>query len=378
MVWQHYVEAVSGAGGAPVVFPVDDCYVSDPELALDAVDGLAPHRRARSRGHLLRRATGSRERAGRPTARPGRAGARRRRARARSAAARRLPGHAAAQRRARRRHRPAPRRPGRPPPRRARRLRRPPESRRSPDRRWRGSSARPRSRSARITTRASSRSPTGSASPAHSPDGLVEAVETPDARFCVAVLWHPEENLRRRRRRALRGAGRRRGSPPRRGGRVKRVRVEHGGEVVDGTLDGDEIVAHRRHPNRRRRRRLARARWCPGKIVATHLSYRSRCRRVPMARPPAAPSYFLKPPSSLSHHGADVARPRGCRFLNYEGEIGLVIGRRALGVSIERGPRPRRRVTRSPTTSASTTSATSIAARCCGSRARTASARSGR
>lgn len=40
MVWQHYVEAISGAGGAPVVFPVDDCYVGDPELALDAVDGI--------------------------------------------------------------------------------------------------------------------------------------------------------------------------------------------------------------------------------------------------------------------------------------------------------------------------------------------------
>ena len=30
---------------------------------------------------------------------------------------------------------------------------------------------------------------------AHSPDGLVEAAESPDHRFCVAVLWHPEENL---------------------------------------------------------------------------------------------------------------------------------------------------------------------------------------
>lgn len=35
----------------------------------------------------------------------------------------------------------------------------------------------------------------GLAASAHSPDGLVEAAESPDHRFCVAVLWHPEENL---------------------------------------------------------------------------------------------------------------------------------------------------------------------------------------
>jgi 5-oxopent-3-ene-1,2,5-tricarboxylate decarboxylase/2-hydroxyhepta-2,4-diene-1,7-dioate isomerase len=69
--------------------------------------------------------------------------------------------------------------------------------------------------------------------------------------------------------------------------------------------------------------------------MATHLSYRSRAEEYKMTRfPPEAP-YFLKPPSSLSAHRAPVARPRGCEFLNYEGEIAVVIGRRALGVSLE-------------------------------------------
>ena len=71
----------------------------------------------------------------------------------------------------------------------------------------------------------------------------------------------------------------------------------------------------------------------PSKIVATHLSYRSRCDEYRMASPPKFPSYFLKPPSSVSAHEAQVARPRGCRFLNYEGEIAVVIGRRCRGVS---------------------------------------------
>ena len=72
----------------------------------------------------------------------------------------------------------------------------------------------------------------------------------------------------------------------------------------------------------------------PSKILATHLTYRSRAEEYRMARMPATPSYFLKPPSTLSAHEAPVVRPRGCRFLNYEGEIAVVIGERCRGVSV--------------------------------------------
>jgi 5-oxopent-3-ene-1,2,5-tricarboxylate decarboxylase / 2-hydroxyhepta-2,4-diene-1,7-dioate isomerase len=73
----------------------------------------------------------------------------------------------------------------------------------------------------------------------------------------------------------------------------------------------------------------------PSKIVATHLTYRTRAEEYRMARLPAEPSYFLKPPSSVSAHRAPVARPPGCRYLNYEGEIAVVIGERCLGVSVQ-------------------------------------------
>jgi 5-oxopent-3-ene-1,2,5-tricarboxylate decarboxylase/2-hydroxyhepta-2,4-diene-1,7-dioate isomerase len=72
----------------------------------------------------------------------------------------------------------------------------------------------------------------------------------------------------------------------------------------------------------------------PSKILATHLTYRSRAEEYRMERLPSAPSYFLKPPSSVSAHRAPVARPRGCRFLNYEGEIAVVIGERCRGTSL--------------------------------------------
>lgn len=64
----------------------------------------------------------------------------------------------------------------------------------------------------------------------------------------------------------------------------------------------------------------------PTKIIAVHLNYPSRVEEY-AARTPEAPSYFLKPLSSLSVHGAPVVRPRGCRYLNYEGEVALIVGR---------------------------------------------------
>ena len=72
----------------------------------------------------------------------------------------------------------------------------------------------------------------------------------------------------------------------------------------------------------------------PSKIVGVHLSYRSRVEEY-AARTPDVPSYFLKPPSSVARHGDEVVRPRGCRYLNYEGEIALVVGRRMKRVGEE-------------------------------------------
>jgi 5-oxopent-3-ene-1,2,5-tricarboxylate decarboxylase / 2-hydroxyhepta-2,4-diene-1,7-dioate isomerase len=71
----------------------------------------------------------------------------------------------------------------------------------------------------------------------------------------------------------------------------------------------------------------------PSKIIAVHLNFRSRMAELGRT-PPPFPSYFLKPPSSLSWDGAPVVRPRGCELLNYEGEIAVVMGRRALRVGL--------------------------------------------
>ena len=78
---------------------------------------------------------------------------------------------------------------------------------------------------------------------------------------------------------------------------------------------------------------MAAPEWAaPSKVIAVHLNYHSRAAQ--RGRVPTEPSYFLKPPSSLSA-GGDVVRPRGTELLAFEGEIAVIIGTRARDVTPE-------------------------------------------
>ncbi|MFE7116180.1 fumarylacetoacetate hydrolase family protein [Streptomyces sp. NPDC057654] len=97
------------------------------------------------------------------------------------------------------------------------------------------------------------------------------------------------------------------------------------GAAVQAVKEGDELVA-----GDGRRVRAADAHHLPpvqpSKVIAVHLNHRSRVEEFQVSLPPA-PTYFHKPVSALNAHGGAVVRPEGCRYLNYEGEIALVIGR---------------------------------------------------
>jgi 5-oxopent-3-ene-1,2,5-tricarboxylate decarboxylase/2-hydroxyhepta-2,4-diene-1,7-dioate isomerase len=70
----------------------------------------------------------------------------------------------------------------------------------------------------------------------------------------------------------------------------------------------------------------------PTKIIAVHLNHRSRVTEFGATLPPA-PTYFTKPVSALVAHGGAVIRPANCKYLNYEGEVAIVIGRTCRGVA---------------------------------------------
>ncbi len=64
----------------------------------------------------------------------------------------------------------------------------------------------------------------------------------------------------------------------------------------------------------------------PTKILCIHLNYDSR--RVEFrAKPLTTPTYFQKPLTTLNAHRGVVHRPADCQFLNYEGEIAVVISK---------------------------------------------------
>jgi 5-oxopent-3-ene-1,2,5-tricarboxylate decarboxylase/2-hydroxyhepta-2,4-diene-1,7-dioate isomerase len=96
-------------------------------------------------------------------------------------------------------------------------------------------------------------------------------------------------------------------------------RLDGGSVVLDSGERLDEAVAHFLAPVE------------PTKIIATHLTYRSRVEEY-AARTPPEPSYFMKPTTTLNGHRGELRRPRGARFLNYEGEVAVVIGRAMHGV----------------------------------------------
>jgi len=114
---------------------------------------------------------------------------------------------------------------------------------------------------------------------------------------------------------------------------VRTARILHGGVPVTGRYDDGAVVLVDGA-----RVDAGAAEFLPpvervSKIVATHLTYRSRAEEYRMARLPEYPNYFLMPPSSLSAHRRPVVRPAGCEYLNYEGELAVVIGRRCRNVA---------------------------------------------
>jgi 2-keto-4-pentenoate hydratase/2-oxohepta-3-ene-1,7-dioic acid hydratase in catechol pathway len=69
----------------------------------------------------------------------------------------------------------------------------------------------------------------------------------------------------------------------------------------------------------------------PSKIVCVGRNYAEHAKELGN-EVPAEPTIFLKPPSSLIASGDVIIYPRLSQRLDYEGELGVVIGRRARNV----------------------------------------------
>jgi 5-oxopent-3-ene-1,2,5-tricarboxylate decarboxylase/2-hydroxyhepta-2,4-diene-1,7-dioate isomerase len=110
---------------------------------------------------------------------------------------------------------------------------------------------------------------------------------------------------------------------------IRRILLD--GYPIQVVRDGDELVA----PDGRRiaieeATHLAPSE--PTKIIAVHLNYDSRTQEF-MTKLPPAPTYFHKPITALNTHKGAVVRPAGCKWLNYEGEIVIIIGKTCRNIS---------------------------------------------
>ena len=70
----------------------------------------------------------------------------------------------------------------------------------------------------------------------------------------------------------------------------------------------------------------------PGKIVCVGRNYREHARELGHDVP-AEPLIFLKPPSSVVWQGEAIVLPSASKRVEYEGEIGVVVGRSMTRVS---------------------------------------------
>jgi len=108
------------------------------------------------------------------------------------------------------------------------------------------------------------------------------------------------------------------------GPRVERRRILVEGVAYWCIPDGDELAI-----GDGRRIEEATAAYLPPvqptKIICVHLNYESR--RLEFQQPElVTPTYFQKPLTTLNSHRGTLCRPASCRYLNYEGELAVVVG----------------------------------------------------
>jgi len=82
---------------------------------------------------------------------------------------------------------------------------------------------------------------------------------------------------------------------------------------------------------------------CPSKIVCVGLNYVEHAKELKM-KLPEEPILFLKPPSAVIGPGTEIIVPKSSERVDYEGELGVVIGKRCKAIAADRGQKTHSRV----------------------------------
>lgn len=122
-------------------------------------------------------------------------------------------------------------------------------------------------------------------------------------------------------------------------GVTRYVRYQKGSVTAHGILEGDTVQpiegellgSHKRVGSKQK---LSEVKLLypivPPKILAVGLNYRSH---IGSAKPPVKPEIFFKPGTSLQHPGDPIVIPAGFKNTHYEGELVIVMSKKASKVS---------------------------------------------
>lgn len=120
---------------------------------------------------------------------------------------------------------------------------------------------------------------------------------------------------------------------------VRYVRFRRGQTIAYGVLEGEMIREIRgdlfgEHRETGARHKLSAVKLLcpctPSKVLAVGLNYRSH---LGQQKPPSKPELFFKPITCLTNPGDPIVIPPDARNVHYEGELVVVIGRRARNVT---------------------------------------------
>ena len=125
---------------------------------------------------------------------------------------------------------------------------------------------------------------------------------------------------------------------------VRYLRYEYRGKIAYGALDGDtireirgDLFGARAQTGTKLKLAEVKPLWpCePTKVLAVGLNYKSH---IGNQKAPEKPELFFKPLTSLQHPSGDIVIPPGAKNVHYEGEMVIVIGKKAQRVSSEQAP----------------------------------------
>ncbi len=125
---------------------------------------------------------------------------------------------------------------------------------------------------------------------------------------------------------------------------LKYVRYEFGGRTAYGLLEGDTIQELRGDPftggkPSGAKRKLSDVRLLapcePSKLLAVGLNYKSHIGSRPA---PKKPEIFIKTPSSLLETNGRIIIPEGANDVHFEGELVVVLARKAKKISVAEAP----------------------------------------